>query len=124
MIGSVLQELIEEVTIGPMDFDAVKTSLFRVLGSFAEGFNDARDFGCLKRARASHIPLLDVLGSRGRQAGSHWEQPEVYLPESVGPRCAPHARVCKNPAPCLVNRIRHELPGFDLVWRPNPGTFA
>ena len=50
-IGTILQKLIEQIAIGSVYLHAVKAGQLRVLGSFAEGFNDARDFGCLKRAR-------------------------------------------------------------------------
>ena len=74
MIGSILQELIEEVTIGPMDFDAVKASLFRVVSSFAEGLNDARNFGGLERARrhiCSHRTHQAHVAGRPDRAGSN-----------------------------------------------------
>ena len=51
MISSVLQELIEQVAIGPVYLRSVKACQFGVLGSFSEGFNNARNFGCLKCTR-------------------------------------------------------------------------
>ena len=44
MVRDVLQELVEQVAVGAMDFDAVETGGLGVLGAAPVGFDDRRGF--------------------------------------------------------------------------------
>ena len=41
MIGAVFQELIQQVAVRAMNFDAVEASLLRILGAASEGGNNS-----------------------------------------------------------------------------------
>ena len=54
-IGAVARELIQQVAIRAMDFDAVEACGLGVLRALAELLDDARNFGRVQRARCHHF---------------------------------------------------------------------
>ena len=54
-VGAVLSELIEQIAIGAMDFDAVKSGGQRIRGAALEVFDDPWNFCKLERARLGDI---------------------------------------------------------------------
>src|SRR5206468_9874226 len=50
VVGAVLEELIEEIAVGSVEFDAVESGELGVLCAAAEGFDDTFDFDKIESA--------------------------------------------------------------------------
>ena len=124
MIGPVLQELIEQVAIGPVYLHTVKASKFCVLRSFAEGLDDTRNFRRLKCAwrhiignwtHHAHMPLGRIaLGATG-------SLPSRNRGSEMRPTCQSCAKI-RPPAPCtaFVTNFQASICCGDQI----PGTLA
>ena len=120
MIGSVLQELIDQVAIGSMNLHTVKASQLCVLCSLAEGLNDARDFGRLKCAWRHIIDSgthQAHMASGSDRAGCNRQ----FSIKKAWVRDAPHMpELCKDATAGMVHRLGHQLPRLDLLRQPDP----
>ena len=57
VVGAVLEELVEEIAVGSVEFDAVEAGELGVLCAAAEGFDDAFDLGGFEGARSDEGAL-------------------------------------------------------------------
>ena len=116
-----LKELIDQIAVRAVNFDAVETCRFRVLSALAISFDDSCDLGQFKGARRGVVPLwaqkrdmaLGRNGARGDRKLSVQIQRMRDTPDMP--------ELQENTAARLMNRVRDLPPAFDLLARPNTG---
>ena len=121
VVGGVLQELVEEVAVGAVDFDGVETGLLGVFGAEAEGGDDAWDFREFKGPGRDEgllrAHVADVAAGRDG-AGGNWE----LAVEVDGVGDAAHVpELEEHAAAGMVDGGGDGLPGGDLGLRPDAG---
>ena len=118
-IRAVLQELVEEIAVGAVDFDAVEPCALGVLGAAAIFGNDAGNFAEIERARH------DVVAHRAHQADVAFRRDGAgrdrqCASEIVGMRDASDMPELQEDGPtCRVHGFRDALPARDLFLRPD-----
>ena len=121
VVGAVLEELVEEVAVGSVEFDAVESGGLGVLCAAAEGFDDAFDLfdfegaggdeGALRAEEADGACGCDGAGCDGELAVEEFGVGDAaYVPD---------LRV--DVAAGIVDGGGDGLPGFDLLLRPEAG---
>jgi hypothetical protein len=124
-IGVRLQELLDQVTVGAVDLDAVEAGGKRVLRGLPVGIDHARNFGCLKRARrlvdhrlAVRRPGLQI----GRDRDRRWRHRQHAAGLERGMRDASDMpELEEDHAAPGVNGIDHLTPARDLLLGINTG---
>src|SRR5882757_6727972 len=121
MVGAVLEELVEEVAVGSVEFDAVEACGLGVLCAATEGFDDALDLASFESARGDEGTLwaqeTDCAFS-GDGAGRDGKLTVEEL--GVGDAAdVPDLRI--DVAASVVNGGGDGLPGFGLLLRPQAG---
>src|SRR5690606_29155167 len=121
LVGAVLQELVEQITIGAVDFHAVEARFLGILGALAVGLDDAgyllglqcaRSLVTLHRPHQAHMPGgLDGAG-RDRQLAVEVDR--------VGD--APHMPELQHDLAALgMHGIGDLLPALHLLGGPDAG---
>jgi hypothetical protein len=115
LVGTIAEEFVEEIAIGPVDFDAVKSGRFGVLSGFFETSDDAwdlvvaeftrRDVGFLAFGRVNFV-TGDRNGARSDGLGSAIEQ------RMAGTTAVPELQ--HDLAAFGMHGIGHDLPALDL----------
>mgnify|MGYP001067956204 CR=1 FL=1 len=121
MVAAVLQELVEQVTIGAMHVDAVEAGSLGVLGAATEILDDAGDLARLQSARhdigTDRTQQADMAGDsdgRGRD--------RQIAAEQFGIRNAAHMPELRHHPPAGgVNGIGDLPPAFNLGVGPDAG---
>ena len=97
-LASILQELVEQIAVGAVDFHAVKTSLLRVFRALAEGLDDAGNLLQLQGPRERQKGLWAQTGSRALAAmalGATGNAPFKNMGSEMRPTC----QSCSNMRP-------------------------
>ena len=118
VIGAVLEELVEKIAVGSVEFDTVESSGLSVLRAAAEGFDDAFDFGRFEGTRSNKGTLrteeADVTGCRdGGGRDGQFTSEELWIGDTPD---VPDLR--KYTPARLVNRSSNGSPGFGLLFGP------
>src|SRR5476651_817785 len=121
LVGSVLQELVVEVTIGAVQFDAVEAGDLHVMGGLREILDDPRDL--LDAELAGHWKVdatrrqEEVSARRDRRrcnrhvAAAHvWMRDAAAMPD-----------LAEDASACPMYAIRHGAPARYLVFAPDAG---
>ncbi len=120
LVAAVLEELVQQVTVGAVDFYAVEACPLGVLCALAIALVDGRNLGCLegprcydcalRRSRLT-LPLAAMaLGARGSSP-----------PRCSGSENAAHVpELAEDAATGSVDRLRRLLPTLYLRARPDP----
>ena len=119
VVGGVLEELVDEIAVGGMEFHAIETGGFGVLRAAAELFDDVLDFGNCQRMRGDEVFLrpdeADVT-CRGDRAGGDG-QFAIEIERVRDPADVPELE--ENAAAVFMHGAGDELPSLDLFLRPD-----
>ena len=121
VVGAVLEELVEQVAVGSVEFDAIEAGELSVLGAAAEGFNDALDFARFKRSRSDEGALRSqkTHGARSRDGARSNGKLAV---EEFGVRYTSYVPDLREDVPPGVVDGRSDgLPCLRLLARPETG---
>ncbi len=120
-VGAVLQELVEQIAIGAVQFDAVEARRLGVGRRAAEVLHDPGDLLGLQRARGDERPLRPQQADRpfrGDGAGPH----RRLAIQEIGVRDAADVPdLHEDPAAPVMHRLGHLLPALGLLGRPDAG---
>ena len=120
MIGPVLKKLIEQITIGAVNFDAVETGAFRVHRAFSKRLDHARNLRAVQRAgsdkffQRTNQADVPARPDRARRDGCLAIQKNRIADPPHVPQLQQH------PPTRLVHGGGDDLPTFHLFIRPNP----
>ena len=76
-MDAILQELIEQVAVGSVEFDAIEAGELGVLGAATEGFDDARDLAGFERSWSNEGTLRAEKADVCRTRRWRWGLQEV-----------------------------------------------
>ncbi len=114
-----MQKLIEQVTVGAVQFDAVETGPLRVQGSRPEGLDDARDLLAIERTRRNEgrrrTNQTDIAfgGDGARRHGKRSvQEARIGYPAHM-------PQLQEDSAAGFMHGLRRELPALDLFRRPD-----
>ncbi len=115
LVGAVAQELVDEIAVGGVDFDAVEAGALGVAGGLRVVLEDRRDLGRAERPRLGDVgeSRSDKRLGLGPDRRGRDRRAAVRLQRRV--RDAPHVPKLRENAPArLVRRLCHVAPAFDL----------
>ena len=118
-VRAVLEELVEQIAIRPMDLDAIETGALRVLRAPAIGFDDARNFRKLQCSR-DRIGLFGPQQAYMTFCGDGARRDGLRSVEIDRVRNAPDMpQLQHDAATCVMHGARDRAPTFGLLFRPD-----
>jgi hypothetical protein len=119
LVRAVLQELVEQIAVRAVHFDAVEARAFGVFRALPVSRDDAGDFVEIERTRrdvgALRTHEAHVAGRRDRARRDR----QFAVEENRVRHTADVPQLQEDLAARVMHGFRHELPAFDLLVRPD-----
>ena len=118
-VAAVLQELVDQITVGAVDFDPVETRPLGVFGPLAIGFDNARDLVGFKGAGRFVFLFRPDKADSARRLDGAWGDRQFSIQEQRVGNAPDVPQLQKDQPACVVDGLGHQLPAFDLRVVPD-----